>query len=94
MVALPAQRLEPALKVSEKTRRLWDALHEYVRSQGGAVVSVRGLRVMRVQCGKDSPIPVKLAEASYDVRHGGMLTRIDGGKFLSVIEIEIVLPGK
>jgi len=94
MTRLVEQRREPVETVSEARKRLWDAINEYCRQNGGAVVSVPGQRVMRIHCSKDSPLPAKLTQAGHDVRQGGMLTRIDGGKFLSVIEIEVVLPGK
>jgi hypothetical protein len=82
------------VKVSEKQRRLWDALNEFIIAHGGWVVSVPGLKVLRMGVQQDSALPAKLTELGYQPHHCGLHVRISGGKFLPVDSIEISLPGK
>jgi hypothetical protein len=74
--------------------RLWSAIEEFCREQGGWVVSVPGLRALRIECRKDSGIPAKLIAAGHNIRHVGSHTRISAGEFLPVNLIEIMMPGK
>jgi len=74
-------------------RELWNALNRFVIENGGSVVSVPGT-VLRIECPKDSALPVKLSEFGYDVRQCGRTSRIGGDKnpFTQVDVIEITIP--
>ena len=91
---LPLERKAPVEKITEKQRRLWDALNAFVMANGGWITSHPAHRWITIECKKDSAIPALLATAGYDPRHVGSHLRIDAGKFLQVDEIEIILPGK
>jgi hypothetical protein len=78
----------------EKRRELSEALTEFVRQNGGWVISVPGAENMRIETPRDSALPTKLLELHYSVRSAGIGTRITSGKFLPVEVIEISLPGK
>jgi hypothetical protein len=47
-------------------REIWNALNKFCIEHGGSVVSVPGT-VLRIECPKDSALPVKLGEFGYDV---------------------------
>ena len=57
--------------VSEKQRRLWEALKEYITANGGVVVWIPFLKNLRLEVSPGSPLPAKLAEFGYNVRHAG-----------------------
>jgi hypothetical protein len=61
----------------------WAALNDYVRRNGGAVVSVPGNRTLRVEVPKGSPLPAKLAELGYNVAACGTVTRVTGAPSIS-----------
>jgi len=95
-MAFNPQRTEPVVKraVSETQKRLWDALHQYCRQLGGAVVSVPHHRTLRIEIprSENSMLATKLAQAGYMVHHCGVTSRIAGGAFTSVDVLEIDLP--
>ena len=86
-------RERPA-KMPEQQRRLWTALHDYIRHHGGEVVSVPWHRTLRIEIPKseNSTLATKLTEAGYRPFHCGVTTRIAGGAFISVDVLEIDLP--
>ena len=86
-------RTDPA-PVSKRRMQLWHAIEEFCRERGAWVVSVPGHRMIRIECRKDSALPVQLTEFGYTVRHAGSHIRLDAGKMLPVDEIEIMLLGK
>ena len=47
------ERTEPIRKVSEQRRRLWSALNDYIRGQGGWVTSPPFGRFVRIESIKD-----------------------------------------
>jgi hypothetical protein len=85
------QRAEPTPGISEQRRKLWDALHAFIHSNGGAVVSVPGATVLRVEIPQDSSLPTKLTEAGWSPHHCGVTTRIGPTGFKAVDVIEISL---
>jgi hypothetical protein len=92
----PPDRSEINKKVSEKQRRLWEALSEYITANGGTVVSIPFLKNLRVEVSPGSPLPSKLAEFGYSVRHAGTGTRLSPGNtpeeiFQSVEIVEVTL---
>jgi hypothetical protein len=91
----PPDKSEINQKVSEKQRRLWTALIEFINANGGTVVSIPFLKNLRLEVAPGSPLPAKLLEFGYSVHHAGTDTRIaPTGKFVPRDIIEIVLPGK
>jgi hypothetical protein len=85
----------PAAKVvSEKQKRLWNALEEFCRQQGAWVVSIPHHRNLRIEIVKDSKLPAELTRLGYAPCHVNSHIRIVGGKFLPVDVVEISLPGK
>jgi hypothetical protein len=93
MVVLVSERKEPTPTVSEQRMKLWQALNEFIRTNGGVVTSVPGHSVLRVEIARGSALPTKLA--AYDPRHCGTTTRITSSAgFRATDIIEIVLPGK
>ena len=63
----------------------WAALNEYIRRHGGAVVSVPGVKTLRVEVGKDSSAKLtsELARLGYNVAQCGSVTRITGAPSVS-----------
>lgn len=60
----------------EARRRLWEALSEFVSSNGGWVTSLPGVKDLRIECRQGSDLPIKLRAAGYSVRAAGAGTRI------------------
>jgi hypothetical protein len=60
----------------EQRRRLWEALAEFVASQGGWVTSLPGVKDLRIECPAGSALPSRLIELGYSPRHCGSSTRI------------------
>jgi hypothetical protein len=60
----------------EQRRLLWEALRDFIHAAGGWVVSLPGLREVRIECPCGSSLPVKLADLGYSVRAAGSGTRI------------------
>jgi hypothetical protein len=85
---------EPQHLVSEKQKRLWHALHDFIRHHGGEVVSLPGHRELRIEVPKDSALASKLTEAGYAPRHCCTETRIAAGVFKIVDVIAITMPGE
>jgi hypothetical protein len=78
----------------KRVRELWNALNKFVIENGGSVTSVPGT-VLRIECPKDSALPVKLGEFGYDVRQCGRTSRVTGNSkdpFRQVDIIEITMP--
>jgi hypothetical protein len=94
MVAkLPYGRKEATPKISEKRLRLWNALHDFIRENGGWLVSTSGMKQMRIEARQGSSLPAKLIELGYEPRHCGQRTRT-GPDWLCVEVIEIDLSGR
>ncbi|MGB8745469.1 MAG: hypothetical protein WCD54_05805 [Pseudolabrys sp.] len=87
------ERTEPIPKVSEQRRRLWSALNDYIRGQGGWVTSPPFGRFVRVEVEQGSPLPVQLEKAGHRLHHAGMTTRIGPG-FRTVDVLELDLSGR
>jgi hypothetical protein len=63
-------------------------------SSGGWLVSHLGEIHLRVEIPRESSLPSKLIEFGYDVKAGGVSTRIEAGAFLPVDLITFTLPVK
>jgi hypothetical protein len=63
----------------------WSALAEFIRKHGGAVVSVPGIKTLRIEVGKDSSAKLtsELARLGYNVAHCGSVTRVSGAPSIS-----------
>lgn len=85
---------EPVTKFSERRMRLWHALNDYIRSQGGWLVSAPHEKFLRVEVSKKSVLPSRLLQLGYDVKAGGVGMRIEAGAFLPVDLITFTLPVK
>jgi hypothetical protein len=95
----PPDRSEINKEVSEKQKKLWEALYEYITQQGGWVTSVPGLKHLRLEVPPGSALPAKLREFGYSVHHAGTGTRLSPGNtpekiFRAVDVVEITIPGK
>jgi hypothetical protein len=88
------EKSEPQRPVSEKRRRSWTAVSDYVHGQGGWVTSPPFGRLVRIECNQGSPLPVELEKAGHSLRHAGTTTRIDGGTFHTVDILELDLSGR
>jgi hypothetical protein len=66
----------PETAGSEQRRKLWEALSEFITSQGGWVVSLPGKQDLRIEAPQGSALPSKLIELGYSPRHCGSSTRI------------------
>ena len=85
-----AERTEPIRKVSEQRRRLWSALNDYIRGQGGWVTSPPFGRFVRIECNQGSSLPVELEKAGHSLRHVGMTTRVGPGfRTVDVLELDL-----
>ena len=89
-----AERTEPLPKVSEKRRRLWQAVSDFIHAGGGWVTSPTFGRFVRIECNQGSSLPVELEKAGHSLRHAGMTTRINGGAFHTVDVLELDLSGR
>jgi hypothetical protein len=67
---------EEAAKVSQQRRSLWDALNEFIRKDGGAVVSVKYTSPIRIEAATDSELPARLRELGYDLMFREQATRL------------------
>ena len=85
------ERAKPVLQVSAARRRLWTALNDFIRGQGGWVTSPPFGRFLRIECDQGSSLPVELKKAGHQLRHAGMISRIDGGRFHTVDILELDL---
>ena len=90
----PAERVERHEKVSAQRMQLWHAIHSFCRHHGAAVVSLPGLKEVRIEMAPGSPLGAKLVDAGYDPIHHSTETRISAGRFVVVDVISITLPGK
>jgi hypothetical protein len=86
--------VEKQPKVSQQRIRLWNAIHDFCRQNGGVVVSIPGLKEIRIEVPKDSALPTKLRELGYQPHHHCATTRIAAGAFQTVDVVTITLPGK
>lgn len=66
-----------------KQNERWAALAEFIRRHGGAVVSLPGVKTLRVEVPKGSALPAKLAELGYNITERGTVTRITGTDTIS-----------
>ena len=87
----PHEPREPQKPVSEKRRKLWTAVSDYVHGQGGWVTSPPFGRFVRIECNQGSSLPVQLEKAGHRLHHAGITTRIDGGAFHTVDVLELDL---
>src|SRR5262245_60825912 len=80
-----------AAKITERQRDLWDALHEYIRQQGGTVTSPPYASPVRIIVGKGSSLPAKLIEFGYLLHHVGstLRTTVDGLTQSDVVEVNL-----
>jgi hypothetical protein len=60
----------------EQRRLLWEALRDFIHAAGGWVVSLPGLREIRIEAPQGSSLPAKLIELGYSPRICGSSTRI------------------
>lgn len=81
--------------VIAKRQDLWNAMHAFIRDNGGEVTSPPGAKIVRAAIPPASSLPSKLAELGYDARQCGRTSRIaPTGRFTTTDIIEIILPGK
>jgi hypothetical protein len=88
---------EEAAKISQQRRNLFDALHDFIRKGGGAIVSVRYASPIRIEVATDSELPAQLRELGYDLMFREHATRIGAGAvtgyaFRTVNVFELKLP--
>ena len=93
MGSLNPDKVEAPQKITAQRKRLWNALHDYIRQHGAAVVSVPGHKEMRIEIPKKSALPAKLAEFGYRPHHLCVTSRISAGAFETVDVVSILLPG-
>jgi hypothetical protein len=67
---------DEAAKISQQRRDLWDALHDLIRKDGGAIVSVRYASPIRIEVATDSELPARLHQLGYDLMFREQATRI------------------
>ena len=85
------EQAKPVQPVSAARRRLWQGVSDYVHGQGGWVTSPPFARFMRIEVEQGASLPIQLEKAGHRLRHAGMTTRIDGGKFHTVDVLELDL---
>ena len=73
----PRYASNPNAEQKRTLAEAFEALNEFIRRNGGAVVSPPG-KVLRVEVLKDSVLPAKLAELGYNVMRCGSVTRVTG----------------
>jgi hypothetical protein len=82
-----------ATQITERQRRLWNALNDFIRKSGGGwLVSAPHERWLRAEVERGSSLPVKLYEMGYDVQAAGIGTRVTSSGFLPVDIITFKLP--
>ena len=76
----PQKTANAGTEEKRKQGERWAALNEYIRRHGGAVVSVPGVKTLRVEVGKDSAVKLtsELARLGYNVAQCGSVTRVSG----------------
>ena len=62
--------------IAEKHRKLWKALHEFIKENSGFVVSPPGAQNLRIEVPERSPLPGKLIELGYRPLNIGQATRL------------------
>jgi hypothetical protein len=85
---------EPVAKFSQRRMRLWHALNDFIRANGGWLVSAPHEKFLRVEVPTKSSLPSRLIEFGYDVKSGGVATRCTSGGLLPVDVITFALPVK
>jgi len=70
---------EEAAKISQQRRGLWDALNDFLRQNGAAIVSVKYANPVRIEMAPDSELPARLRELGYDLVYRNEETRIGAG---------------
>jgi hypothetical protein len=68
-----------------KRQELWDALNTYVREAGGWIVSVPGLKELRIEAPQGSTLASKLTALGYTIRLCGSDTRLVPGGTVETI---------
>jgi hypothetical protein len=92
MDKLDPDRAKP-VPMTERQRRLWDALNDFIRSQGAWLVSAPHEKWLRVECECGSPLPVKLSQMGYsDVRAAGVSTRVTSNGLIPTEFVSFTLP--
>jgi hypothetical protein len=87
------QRLKSAALQVAQHRKLWNALSDYIHSNGCFLVSPPS-KYLRIEVPRGSALPAKLTELGYSPRKVTIGTRIQAGALLPVDVIEISLKGK
>jgi hypothetical protein len=85
------QQIKASGQAIEQRKRLWAALSDFIHANGGWVVSRPGVKEVRIEIPKNSPLPVKLSELGYHSRLCSTGTRIHTGAWVSVDVVEITL---
>src|SRR5260221_12116868 len=57
-------------------RKLWQRMNEYIRQEGGWIVSLPDTRTIRFECQTDSTLPDLLRAANHDPRFLGIHERL------------------
>lgn len=76
-VARPSKEAE-ANRVTEQQKKLWTALAQFIREQGGWVTSIPGLSPLRFEAMEHSKLPLELTKLGYVLLSRGTTTRIGG----------------
>lgn len=85
--AKPPDKNAAAIAEREKRQELFSALNEFIRKNGGAVVSVPGAERMRIEVPVNSQLPAKLSGMGYSLLFLGTSERIlSGGRIEVIVE--------
>jgi hypothetical protein len=63
-------------QITEQRRNLWTALNEFIRQNGGSIVSLQFTSPLRLEVPINSPLPERLAALGYDPIFCEQTTRI------------------
>ena len=77
--------------VTAKRKDLWQAMHTFIRENGGVVTSPPDAKVVRAEIPKESALPVKLRELGYQPIHCGATMRVTSNGLKATDIVEIVL---
>jgi hypothetical protein len=78
--------------MTERQKRLWDALNDFIRKSGGWLVSTPNEKYLRVEVERGSSLPTKLTEFGYDVRSAGVSTRVTSNGLMPTEFVSFTLP--
>jgi len=73
----------------EKKAELFAALERYVRDNGGWLTTAPGTKPARFEAPHGSPLPAKLQDLGWQVRHLGTNTRILSGSIIETAAYEL-----